>query len=344
MVPHRLTVKRIADLLGGTVEGDGSVEICSVSSIEEAGPADVTFAMDGRHATGLSASRAGAAIVGRKPVQAPMPLVRVDNVEAAVARLLAELAPTDDLPQPGVHPSAEVAPDAELGEGVAVGPGAVIGTRARIGRRSVLCAHVCVGAEVSVGDETVLYESVVVKARCTIGSRVRIGPNSVIGYEGFGYYTVDGVHRTIPHIGTVVIEDDVDIGACSCVDRAKFGVTRIGAGTKIDNLVQIAHNCRLGPGCLLAAQVGIAGSCELGRYVAMGGHAGVAPNTKIGDQVRCSAFGAIASDVPDGLTVVGIPAGDAKPRLRAFVMFDRLPEFFKRLKALETKLESPKDH
>jgi UDP-3-O-[3-hydroxymyristoyl] glucosamine N-acyltransferase len=348
MTDEPLTLRRIAEIVGGTVEGDGSVVVEAIAALDQAGPADLTFA-DVRHARGLAASKARAAIVerGSKAAAAAIPMVRVDNAQLAVFRLLSHLAGPEDLPPAGIDPTARVAPDAKIAQAVAIGPGVVIGPRAAVGDRSVLCAHAFVGRGVVIGQDCMLAEGVVVRADCRVGSRVRIGSNSVIGYDGFGYWTEAGVHHRVPHVGNVVIEDDVDIGACSCVDRAKFGSTRIGAGTKIDNLVQIAHNVQIGRGCVLAGQCGIAGSAKLGRYVVVGGNAGIRDNVTLGDGVQCSAFAAVASDVPDGQGVAGIPAGPAREKLREIQAGAKLPGLLKRVKDLEAKvnaLESPKDH
>ncbi|MGB2822949.1 MAG: UDP-3-O-(3-hydroxymyristoyl)glucosamine N-acyltransferase, partial [Phycisphaerae bacterium] len=179
-----------------------------------------------------------------------------------------------------------------------------------------------------------------VRAASRIGSRVRIGPNSVIGYDGFGYRTIDGVHHRIPHIGNVVIEDDVEIGACTCVDRAKFGSTRIGAGAKIDNLVMVAHNCQIGPGSILVGQAGIAGSVRLGRYVVLGGHSGLRDNITVGDGAQVAAYSGVSGDVPAGGKVAGTPARPAKEALRIFQCWPRLPELLKRVKKLESRIEA----
>jgi len=344
-----LTVGLIAELLGGTVEGNPSVEIATIASLESAGASDVTFAADEKRAALLAKSSAAAAIVtDDSPAGAErMSLIRVKNVEAAVARLLEYLSGPEELPAVGVASTAVVANDAQVPADVRIGPGVVVGPRAKIGQRCVLCANVCLGADVEIGDDTVLCEGVVVRWGCCLGSRVRIGPNTVIGYDGFGYYHADGVHQKVSHIGIVVIEDDVEIGACSCVDRAKFGSTRIAAGTKIDNLVQIAHNVQIGRGALLAAQCGVAGSAKLGQYVVLGGNVGIRDNISIGSGVTCAAYTAVANDVPDGQTLFGIPAIPAREKFRQISLTARLPELFKRIRELEEKLkalESPKDH
>lgn len=342
-----LTVREVARLVDGTVEGDGSVSVAGVASIASAGPGEITFAADGRHAADLGDSSAGAAIVGESPATAPMPLIRVGSVEAAVAKLLDHLADPEDTPPVGRDASAVVAVDAEIAADAAVGAGVTVGPRASVGAGTVLCANVSVGAGARIGANCMLAEGVVVRANCRLGDRVRIGPNSVIGWDGFGYYFADGVHHKITHAGNVVIEDDVEIGACSCVDRAKFGSTRIGAGTKIDNLVQVAHNVRIGRGCILVGQCGIAGSAALGDFVVIGGNAGIRDNISLGDGVQCSAFAAVASDIPDGEIVAGTPARPYREALRIAQASAKLPQLLKRVKDIEKRLsalEPPEDN
>ncbi len=350
MPQFTLTVAEIATALAGRVEGDPSVRVEGIAALDLAGPTDLTFAADEKRAARLPHSRAAAALVGKHPpagAALPMPLIRVDDVQEGLARFLAMIAPPEDLPPLGVHSTADVHHQAQLGEGVAVGPHVSIAAGAVIGPGTALCAGVRIGRNVRVGAACVLHEGVVVKADCTLGDRVRLGANSVIGQDGFGYYTRGGVHHKVPHVGTVVVEDDVEIGACACVDRAKFGVTRVGTGTKIDNLVQVAHNVEMGRGCLIAGLVGIAGSAKLGDYVVLGGHAGIRDNTTLGSGVQVTAFGAIAQDVPSGEIMGGIPARPAKDEMRVVLALPKLPDLIKRVKELEAKvqsLESAKDH
>jgi UDP-3-O-[3-hydroxymyristoyl] glucosamine N-acyltransferase len=347
MTSQPMTLRRVAKLVGGTVEGDGATVVAALAALDQAGPSDLTFA-DAKHVSDLPDSEAGAAIVERdKPGTAAIPLVRVDDVSLAVFKMLTALAGPEDLPAAGVHPSATVAPGAKVGQDVAVGPGAVVGGGAEIGDRSVLCANVYVGRDVAVGADTTLFEGVVVRAAARIGSRVRIGCNSVVGFDGFGYQTIDGVHHRVPHTGGVVIEDDVEIGACSCVDRAKFGATRIGAGAKIDNLVQVAHNCQIGAGSILVAQVGVAGSVRMGRYCVLGGCTGVRDNITLGDGVVVAAHAAVSRSVPDGQPMAGTPALPMREMYRIWQAWRRLPDLLKRVKKLESRLEaleSSEDH
>lgn len=331
-----MTVRAVAQWVGGSVEGDESLALAGIAPLDAAGPEHLSFA-DTRHAAAAAQSRAGA-LIAEPGVCANVPVIRVKDVQPAVAQVLAKLAGPEDLPPRGVHPSAVVAADARVAQDCAIGPRVVVASGASIGPRSVLAAGVCVGAGVTVGADTVLFEGVVVRRGCVIGSRVRVGPNSVIGFEGFGYYHQGGAHHRIPHAGNVVIEDDVELGACVCVDRAKFGSTRVGSGSKIDNLVQIAHNVQLGPGCLLAAQAGIAGSSKLGAFVVLGGASGVRDNISIGDQAQLAAFSAAAEDIPAKEIYAGTPAGPAMDVFRQVKAVQKLPDLLKRLRELEARL------
>ena len=347
MAELRLTVRQLAEKLGASLEGDGEAMLTGVASLDAAGEADVTFVLDARRAALLGECKAGAAIVGRNCPGAPIPLIRVDDVPTALAAVLAEVAEPEDLPPAGIHPSAVVADDARLGEGVAIGPNAAVGARTSLGRGTVLCANAAVGAEVEIGEKTVLYPGTVVLGRCRIGRRCRIGPNAVIGSTGFGYFFADGRHNPITHVGTVEIGDDVDIAACSCVDRAKFGATRIGDGTKIDNLVQVAHNVQIGRNCAIAGLVGLAGSAVIKDNVTLGGHAGVRDNITVGAGTKAGAYAAIFQDVPEGMVVVGVPANEAGATLRAWKLVERLPAMRQeiwRLKKRLDALEQSEDH
>lgn len=320
------------------------MKVRALAPIDSAGPGELTFATDEKYGAMLADCRAAAAIVAQHPAAAPMPLIRVSNVQAAMAGVLAYFAEDEDLPPTGIAPSAVIAQDADIGDGVAIGPGVVVGAGASIGEKSVLCANVAIGAGAIVGRQNVLFEGVVIRSGCHLGDCVRIGPNTVIGADGFGYYFADGVHHKIPHIGNVILGDDVEIGACSCVDRGKFGATRIGAGTKIDNHVQVGHNVQLGRCCILAALVGIGGSTKVGDYSILMGHVGIRNNITLGDHVTVGAYAAVAGNVADGQTVMGIPAGPIRHERRVLMATKKLPELVKRIKALEAKvkaLESP---
>jgi UDP-3-O-[3-hydroxymyristoyl] glucosamine N-acyltransferase len=341
------TVRQIAQVVGGSVEGDGEVRISGLAAMDAATTGDLTFAADQRRAGQLARSRASAALVGAEPASAPMALIRVPDVPRALSALLAHLSEDEGLPPAGIDPSAKIAPDAAIGQGVTIGPNVVVGSQAKIADGCVLCANVVVAARSQVGAGSVLFEGVVIRAGCVVGRNVRIGPNSVVGWDGFGYHFADGVHHKVPHAGNVVIEDDVEIGACACIDKAKFGSTRVGAGTKIDNLVQVAHNVQIGRGCILVGQCGIAGSTRLGNYVVLGGSAGVRDNITVGDGVQCAAFAAIAQDVEPGQIIAGAPAGPAREQFRMMQALPRVPDLLKKVRELESRLaalESTKNH
>lgn len=339
---QRIAVSRIAEIVEGTLEGDGSVTVTWLASLEEAGPDEVTFA-DEKRLSKLADCAAGAAIVSKKgdvPAGISLPLIRVENVSLAIARLLAHFQIPEDLPPVGVDARACVSPDAQLGKDVRIGPGAVVGARAKIGDRSVLLANAVVESDAVIGEDVLLREGVVIGHDCQLGRGVIVGANSVIGGDGFGYNYRNGVHHKVPHLGNVVLEDEVEIGACSCVDRAKFGSTRIGAGTKIDNLVQIAHNVQTGRGCLMAALVGIAGSTKLGDYVVLGGHVGLRDNITIGDGAQVAAYSACSEDVPAGKVMFGIPAIAFREKYRQISCVNQLPELYKKIEQLEMRLKT----
>jgi len=338
--PHTIPLSTVAEWIGATVEGDASATVTGLAPMDEAGPRQLTFAADPKRESRLGACKAGAVIVSRSAPAAAIPLLRVDDVPRAMAALLAALADPEDLPPVGVHASAVVDETAVLGDGVAIGPNVVVGPQARLGAGAVLCAGGCLGRGAVLGEQCVLREGVKVLAGCRLGARVRVGPNSVIGYDGFGYYFDAGTHHKIPHVGIVVVEDDVEIGACSCVDRAKFGETVVGAGTKVDNLVQIAHNVKIGPGCILVGQVGLAGSSTLGAYTVVGGGSGVRDNVHLGERVSVAAHSAVAGDVPDGQTVAGTPAMPASEAMRIIASWRKLPDLLRRVKELEAKVKA----
>lgn len=336
-----LTTVEVADIVGGRLEGDGAVELTGLAAVADAAPGLLTFAGDEKNLARLREAPAGAAIVPEgAAIETAMVLIRVENVQIAVARLLGAMAPGEDIPAPGIHPTAVVDADAEIGEHVAVGPHATVETAVAIGRGTVLCHGVYVGRGTTIGADCVLAPGAVVRRGCRIGARVRIGPNSVVGHDGFGYVFDGERHRKVPHAGTVVIEDDCELGACCCVDRAKWGATVIGAGAKLDNLVQVAHNVKVGPGALLAALAGVAGSAELGRYVVLGGHVGIRDNITVGDGTRIGACSCLAAAAGPGETLFGIPAKDARTKMRELSALGKLPALLKRVKRLEKALDA----
>ncbi len=330
----RITLAELCHLLGAEPRGDGSRVVEGVRPLAEAGPEHLSFLHNPRYAAQARASRAGAVIVDDPELLPGRDLVLTPHPYLALARALALMHPAEP-PAPGVHPSAVVAAGVALGEGVSVGPLVAIGRGSRIGDRAQVGAGCVIGRGVEIGDDTLLHPRVVVEDGCRVGCRCVIQAGVVIGADGFGFATVDGVHHKVPQVGTVVVEDDVELGANTCVDRATLGVTRVGRGAKLDNLVQIAHNVEVGEGSILVSQVGIAGSTRLGRYVMMGGQAGAAGHLTLGDGALVDAKAAVYKSVPDRARVGGIPARPHREWMRDVANLRRLDQLRRRLEALE---------
>lgn len=333
MDPVRL--RDLADRLGAELIGDGEVIITGASGLEDAGAGDITFLARAALAGRLAACRAAAVIVG--PDQAPdRPALRVADPYRTFAQLLAaEATPLDRVFPLGIHATSVVDPTAVVGAGVSVGPYAVIGAGCRVGDGARLGAHVVLESDVVVGDACVLYPHVVVRERCRLGQRVILHPGCVIGADGFGYLPGPAGLVKVPQVGIVVLEDDVELGAGTCVDRATTGATVIGAGTKLDNLVQVGHNVRIGRHSVFSAQTGISGSCEIGDGVSMGGQVGLADHIKVGNGVKVGAKSGLHKDVPDGGVVFGYPALDAAEAMRIAAALRRLPDLVRTVARLE---------
>jgi UDP-3-O-[3-hydroxymyristoyl] glucosamine N-acyltransferase len=330
-------LSELASRLGCALRGDGTVDVQRVSGIEEAGPGDLTFVANPRYAAHLGATRASAVIVSPELATA-LPSLLSPNPYLAFAQAVTVLHPLP-LPPPGVHPTAVVDPSASLGEGVHVGPLAVVGARARVGARTVLHAHVVLYADVEVGRDCVLHSGVQVRERCRLGDRVIVQNGAVLGGDGFGFAKDgEGRYHKIPQVGVVVVEDDVEIGALTAVDRAALGETRIGQGTKIDNLVQVGHSVTIGRDSVVAGQVGIAGSVRIGERVTLAGQVGVVGHLTIGDGAIVTAQSGIPGTVAPGAIMSGSPAIDNRAWLKSIAAFAKLPELVKRVRALERRL------
>jgi len=341
------SLSELAAIVGGEVRGDGAVRVRGVADVNEASEGDVTWVTNPKYIAKLKESRASAALVGPDFGDTPMPAIICPQIDRSVAMLFGAFAPPPVLPARGIHPSAVVHETARLGQDCAVGPGAVIDRDAVLGDRCVLHANAFIGAETQVGDECVFWPGAVVRERCGLGSRVKIYPNAVIGADGFGYYFHEGGHRHVPHIGGVILEDDVEVGACACVDRAKFGNTVIGQGTKIDNLVQVGHNVRTGKHCLFAGQSGISGSVRLEDYVVFGGQVGVADNITLGRGMQAAIGSMITRSIEAGTVVSGMPAWNHRQELRVQALTRRLPALVEQIKDLTARvqqLETSADH
>jgi UDP-3-O-[3-hydroxymyristoyl] glucosamine N-acyltransferase len=333
-----VTLGELAERLECRLEGDGEIEIRAVAGLEAAGPGDVTFYSNPRYAKALAVTRASAVILDDRAPAAPGAMLRTPHPYLAFARAL-ELLTADDTPPPGVHPSAVVAGSATLGPGVSVGPLAVIGEHARLGARVVVHPHVVIGRGVHIGDDCILHAHASIRERCMLGNRNILQNGAVIGSDGYGFVPApDGRHHKIPQRAIVVLEDDVEVGANTTIDRPAVGETRVRAGTKIDNLVQIAHGVTIGRHTLLAAQVGIAGSTTVGDRVVLAGQVGVAGHLTLGDGVVATAQTGIPNDVAAGALVSGYPAIDNREWLKASAVFRKLPELRRQLQDLASRL------
>jgi len=314
-------------------------QIIAVCPIKTAGEKDVTFIADDKHKTAISHSDAAAVIVSARIEGLDKPQLIVKNVNAALIETLKIFAPKLQAVTEGVDPTAKVAGNVKIAKGVYVGANVVIDDGVEIGQNSIIGNGCKIGENSKLGKHSRLDSNVVIYHNCCIGNNVIIQANTTIGSTGFGYSFIDGEHRLIPHNGGVIIEDFVEIGANCCVDRAKFGNTVIGAGTKIDNLVQIAHNVVIGKCCLIAALAGIAGSCKLGDGVVLGGQAGLADNIEIGDGTMVGAGAGVISSVPAGQKLAWTPAIKREDAMRTIGLVLRLPKMARQLKQLSKRIE-----
>lgn len=333
-----LSVQELAALVGGQFVSGAplNARIYRAAGIAEAEEGDVTFLTNARYLPALRSSRATAALV---PADFQEPIapaaIRVDDPARAFAGLLERFAPPPIEIAQGIHASAAVAMGASLGVSVSIGPCAVVERGAQIGSRTVIGAGSYVGHEARIGADCEIAPRVTIGARCVIGDRVNLHSGVVIGSDGFGFELKEGRHLKIPQTGTVQIDDDVEIGANTTIDRARFGRTWIGAGTKIDNLVQIAHNVVIGQHCIVCAQVGISGSTRLGNYVVLGGQAGVIGHIELGDRVQAGAQSGISKSHPPGTVLWGSPAAPLRETMQQFARVARLGKLAERVRRLE---------
>ncbi len=342
-----ITLARLAEHLGAVLSGgDPELTVSRLAGLADAGPGDLTFLANPAYRHLLAASKAGAAIVGKDVSDAPVPILKVDNPDLAFAKAAVLVAPPPPPPAPGIHPSAVISPEARLGKDVSVGALAVVEAGAVIGDRTVLYPQTYVGVDSVLGADCLLYPGVRVYHRVTVGARCIFHAGAVIGSDGFGYAWTGRGYFKIPQVGVVVIEDDVELGANTCVDRARFGETRIGMGTKLDNLVQIAHNVKLGPMCAFAAQVGIAGSASVGAGVQMGGQSAMVGHITVGDGLTILGQSAVSKSIPgreagvdkDRLIWVDSPAKPMKEQLKEWQNLKALGRLRKTVKDLEERL------
>ncbi len=334
----RLTVSEIASLVGGTVRGDGAVVIEGAAGLGEATPRDLSFLANPKYKAQLETTRAGALLVTADVATGARAAVIVKNPSDAWAAVLEILDKERTRRPAGVHPTAVIAPGAKIGINVVVGAHTVIEDGAAVGDNTILYPRVYVGFDTTVGADCLIYPGVTLRERTTVGNRCVLQPGVVVGGDGYGFAFGAGRHRKIPQIGTVVIEDDVEIQANSTIDRAAVGVTRIGRGTKIDNLVQIAHGAEIGENCLIVALTGVAGSTKIGNFVTLAAQVGVAGHLKIGDQTIVAAQSGVSHDLPPKSVVFGTPAQSIKDEMKCQAATRQLPKLLEEFRAIKKKM------
>ena len=318
-------IGQIVEFVGGDYAGPDDVVVTAVNTLSEAATGDLSFLSNPRYAPQLQQTKASAVLVPKQIGGTDPRWIRVADPYFAMSQVVTRWFTRRRMPV-GISPQASIAPTAKLGRNVAVGAFAAIGDNVAIGDDVVIFQGVSVEGGATIGEGTVLYPNVVLYDGTVIGRRCVVHSNTVVGSDGYGFATNRGKHHKIPQIGIVRIEDDVEIGAGTTIDRAAFGETVIGEGTKIDNLVQIGHNVKIGKHCLIVSQVGIAGSTQLGDYVAVGGQSGLSGHLKIGDRVQIGGGSAIVEDTPDGAKVMGYPAVPFRQFARREAALRRLME------------------
>jgi len=340
----RKTLKEIARLIDGKVVGDENIQISGASGIREAAEGEITFLANPKYMPLMDKTAASAIITSADAQKTVKPIIVTENPSLAFAKVISLFMPDEVAQHPvGIDPTAKMGKNVRLGKGVAIGAYVVIGDDVEIGDKTIIYAHCFIGNQTKIANNTLIYPNVSIRERISIGASVIIHSGTVIGSDGFGFVTIRGRHHKIPQVGTVEIGDDVEIGANVTIDRARFDKTVIGRGTKIDNLVQIAHNVIIGENCLIVAQAGISGSTTLGNSVTLAGQAGLVGHIHIGDNAIVTAQSGVAKSVPADTMVSGYPARPFMTTQRVNASLQNLPDTIKELKKkiaeLETKLE-----
>jgi len=336
------TLKEVANIIDGEIIGDENIIVTGICGIKEAKEGDLTFIANSRYLPLMGQTRASAIITSMDVKTAPKAIIRTENPSMAFAKMVSLLAPNDVRRPKGIHPTAIIGDKVKIGKNVAIDPYVVLEDNVEIKDNTVLYAGVYIGHHTKVGRDCIIYPYVIIRESVTIGNKVVIHGGTVIGSDGFGFSTVQGVHHRIPQIGTVIIEDDVEIGANVTIDRARFDKTIIKKGTKIDNLVQIAHNVSIGENSIIVAQSGISGSTNIGKNVTVAGQAGIIGHISIGDNVVVAAQSGVTKSIPSNTCVSGYPA---KPHILAkkiHAFTQNLPGLFKKVKQLEEEIEKLK--
>jgi UDP-3-O-[3-hydroxymyristoyl] glucosamine N-acyltransferase len=332
------TLKEVADFIKGELTGGHDIVITGINGIKESEPGDLTFLSNPKYQSLVDKTKASAVITSYD-VSINKPAIRVDNPSLAFAKAIT-LFKDDKLIHPkGVHSSVIIGEGVKLGKNVSFGAYVVVGPNALIGDNTIIYPGSFIGAYTKVGSNALIYANVSIRENCTIGNNVIIHSNAVIGSDGFGFVNVEGKHHKIPQVGIVEIHDDVEIGANVTIDRARFGKTVIGAGTKIDNLVQIAHNVVIGKNCLIVSQVGISGSTTIGNNVILAGQVGLVGHINIGDNVIVTAQSGISKSIPPNMLVSGSPARPHMQNQRILASTQNLPNLFSLVKKLKKRIE-----
>ena len=335
----RKTLKEIADFLKGEVVGDPDTVITGVCGIKEAKKGDITFVANPKYISLMQETEASAIITSCDIENGPKPIVRTQNPSLAFAQMLSLAVPVEVKHPKGIHATAIIADKAKIGKGVSLGAYTVICDAAEIADNTIIYAGCYIGHYTKIGKDSIIYPHVSIRERVVIGERVVIHSGTVIGSDGFGFAKVEGVHQRIPQIGTVVIEDDVEIGSNVTIDRARFDKTIVGRGTKIDNLVQIAHNVTIGENSIVIAQAGISGSTSVGNNVILAGQSGIVGHISIGDNAIVAAQAGVTKSIPANTKVSGYPAKPHEIAKRVNACLQRLPQTIKTIDGLKKKIE-----
>ena len=335
----KATLETLARAIDGVVVGDGSIEITGVAGIREAREGDLTFLANPRYESYVETTRASGIIVAENHRAVDKALILNPNPYLAFLKAVRFFQGEPARPPAGIHPSAVTSPEVRIDPTASVGPNVTVESGASIGPRSIIMAGSYVGADCRVGADVTIYPNVTIRERCEIGDRAIIHSGTVVGSDGFGFVQDGVIHRKLPQVGIVVVEEDVEIGSCVAIDRATTGVTRVGAGSKIDNLVQIAHNVQIGKNCLIVAQVGISGSTSLGDQVVLAGQVGVVGHIEIGSGVMVGAQSGISKSVKPGEKMFGSPAHPLALAKRIEASLRHLPELLQTVRRLERRIE-----